>query len=100
MSGEYAALRARRKRLVARSAEQRDDIAREVVALKEAADRGQQWLAGLKRSAPALGAGLGLGLAALALTRPRSSSFKPALSVISRVLRVGYAIWRFSRWLG
>jgi hypothetical protein len=68
LSRKHAALRARRERLIALAARQREDMARQLTAWRgplALADRALAWLDAWKRHAPVLG----LGLAALVAAR-------------------------------
>jgi hypothetical protein len=84
-------LHARRERLRARAADQREDLARELAAWQgvlSGADRGLEWFRGVKRHAPVLGVGLALGVTAVVVARPR---------ILGQMLRGGLAALRLGR---
>ena len=89
MSETHAQLLARRERLIARAAEQRDAIARDVGEIQAAVDRGRTWLGAVKKAAPLIGVGLGVGTLLLARSRVG----------IAGVIKGGLAAWKIVRLL-
>ena len=88
MTRPHEAVRARRARLIARAASERDMFAREFGEFQQplrTVERGLGVYRGLRRSMPVIGLGAGVAMAALAFIRPEG---------ISGWVRNATEIWR------
>lgn len=94
MSGELKEVLARRARLVARAAVERDEFARLAGAWQKplaVVDGGLAVIRMLSAGARAVGVGLGIVLAALAIVRPRN---------LNAWLWGGVTVWRLAQTVG